>query len=403
MDVDYVATERLEAVPYANVTPLGDKAEKVRGSLSRMISSRETSREITDWHFVVDRQGRVSSVAYSYDLHGNEVWESYFMGRTFMNSGEEVEFSDPELDEVLASHVATIEAGIELERKRDGEASLPASSWGAYKVEKNPLEAGLAEFGITLQKTDAPQRIKDRQNVLFLGNVLNHHPRDERARELDRIAATMKEGDLVIVQEDEVENSFVEVLHVHARGARKTRERVRWINTGTLEVHKAVQGQGSWRQLHVQPEVDRMVSRLLESLEMKLSSPEWSHEAHKALVHRNISHVFRTFFRALPVEETLRPAIREAVRRLPSGGPKGFPVFQDDARDAYGGGSGLERGPIVSEADLVLELSELVVRNPLGRPLATVSGGLPPGVRILVREGELTPDANDRRERESDD
>ena len=35
MDVDYVATERLEAVPYAHVSLLGDRAEKIRGCLSR--------------------------------------------------------------------------------------------------------------------------------------------------------------------------------------------------------------------------------------------------------------------------------------------------------------------------------------------------------------------------------
>ena len=37
MDVDYVATERPEAVPCANVTLLGDRAEKIRGCLSGMI------------------------------------------------------------------------------------------------------------------------------------------------------------------------------------------------------------------------------------------------------------------------------------------------------------------------------------------------------------------------------
>src|SRR5512136_2720887 len=66
MDVEYVATERLEAVPYANVTLLGDRAEKIRGYLSGMISSKATMREVTDWHYVVDRGGNVSSIAYSY-------------------------------------------------------------------------------------------------------------------------------------------------------------------------------------------------------------------------------------------------------------------------------------------------------------------------------------------------
>ena len=95
MDVDYVATERPEAVPYANVTLLGDRAEKIRGYLSGMISSKETTREVTDWHYVVDRKGKVSSVAYSYNHYGNEVWEAYFMGRPFMFSGEKVEFLRP--------------------------------------------------------------------------------------------------------------------------------------------------------------------------------------------------------------------------------------------------------------------------------------------------------------------
>src|SRR5512136_2188651 len=34
MDVDYVATERPEAVPYANVTILGETAQKIRACLS---------------------------------------------------------------------------------------------------------------------------------------------------------------------------------------------------------------------------------------------------------------------------------------------------------------------------------------------------------------------------------
>ena len=354
MDVDYVATERLEAVPYANVTPLGDRAEKIRGCLSRMISSKEATREVKDWHFVADRQGKVSSISYSYDLHGNEVWESYFMGRTFLYSGENVEFSDPRLDDVLAPDVPKIEARIDLQRKRDGDASQPAPSWDGYRMERNPLEAGLAEFGIALQKADLPQRIEDTQNVLFLGNVLNHYPHDEQAHELDRIAASMADGDVVIVQVDEVDTSSIEVLYVKGQGSRKTLERVTWINTQTLEVQKRVLGTGSWQQIQLKPAFEQMVSRLMECLGMKANSPEWSREDHKALVRQNIIHVFRTFFRALPVEKTLRIAIREALRRLPSeGGMKGFPVFKDDARDAYGGTLGLDPSPLVSEADLI--------------------------------------------------
>src|SRR5512135_3484272 len=246
MDVDYVATERLEAVPYASVTLQGDRAEKIRACLSGSFSSKGATCEVKDWHFVVDLKGKVSSVAYSYHLHGNEVWEAYFMGRTFMYSGEPVEFSDPKLNEMLAPEVSKIEARIEAERKRDGDPSQPAPSWDGYRMEKNPLEAGLAEFGVTLQKTDVPQRIKGRQNVLFLGNVLNHYPQDEQARELDRIAANMEEGDIVIVQVDEAETSSIEVLHVNGHGAQKTRERVRLINTKTLEVQKLVRNLGSW-------------------------------------------------------------------------------------------------------------------------------------------------------------
>ena len=343
MDVDYVATERFEAVPYANVTLLGDRAEKIWRCLSAMISSKEARREVKDWHYVVDRQGKVSSVAYSYNLHGNEVWEAYFMGRTFMYAGEQVEFSDPELDEMLGPDVRRIEAS---------DPSQP--SWDEYRVERNPLEAGLAEFGITLQKTDVPQRIKDRQNVLFLGNVLNHYPRDEQGRALDRIAADMEEGDIVIVQVDETETTSIEVLLVKGQGAQKTRERVRWINTRKLEVLKPVRGSGSWRQICLKPEVERMVSRLVDRLGMKGCSPEWSQEDHKVLVRRYVGHVFGTFFRALPVEETLRIAIREALRRLPSEiGLKGIPVFKEDAKDAYGGALGLDPSPIVPEADLI--------------------------------------------------
>lgn len=353
-NVDYVATERLEAVPYANVILLGHRAEKIRGCLSRMISSEQATREVKDWHCVVDRTGKVSSIAYSYRLHGNDVWETYFMGRPFIYSGEQVEFSDPQLDDMLATDVPKIEARIDRERKRDNDPSQPAPCWDGYRVERNPLEAGLADSGITLQKTDVPRRIKDRQNVLFLGNVLNHYPQDGQARELDRIAANMQEGDIVIVQVDEVETSSIEVLHVKGQGAQKTRERVRWINTKTLEVQRPVRDPGSWRQIRLKPALERMVGRLIDCLGRRVSSPEWSQKEHKALVHQTVSHVLRTFFRALPVEETLRVAIREAVRRLPSdGGPKGIPVFKDDATDAYGGALGLDPSPIVSEPDLL--------------------------------------------------
>lgn len=361
MDVDYVATELLEAVPYANVTLLGDRAEGTRAHLSGMSPSKGTTYKVTDWHYVVDRTGRVSSVAYSYHLYGNEVWESYFMGRTFMFSGQRVEFSDPKLDQLLAPDARTIEAKFDLETKRDCGPSQPGPSANGYRMEKNPLEAGLAEFGITLQKTDVPQRIKDRQNVLFLGNILNHYPQDEQAREFDRIAVNMEEGDIIIVQMDGIDPPTIEVLQVKGQGARKRRERVRWINTKKLEVRKPGRAPGSWHLTDLKPEVERMVSRLVECLGRKVNSPEWTRKDHRALVHQYISHVFRTFFRALPVEETLRTAIWEALRRLPSeGGPKGIPVFKGDATDAYGGALGSDPSPIVSEVDL----SHLCLRIP---------------------------------------
>ena len=275
------------------------------------------------------------------------------MGRPFMVSGENIEFRDPMLDEMLASDVQNIEARIDVERKRDSDPTQPGASWDGYRMEKHPLDAGLAEFGITLQKTDVPQRIKDRQNVLFLGNVLNHYPQDEQSRELDRIASNMQEGDIVIVQADEAEKSFIEVLYVKGQGDRKTRERVRWINTSTLEVRKPVRGTESWRQIHLKPVLGKIMSRLLDCIGRKEISPDWSPE-HKVLAHQYINHVFATFFRALPIEETLRIATREAVRRLPSEGvPKGIPVFADDAQDAYGGALGSDPSPIVSEADFI--------------------------------------------------
>lgn len=321
MNVNYVATERLDAVPHAMVTSLGNRAETIRRCLSAICSSKGSRCEVKDWHFVVDRTGTIASIGYSYHLHGNEVWEAYFMGRPFMVSGQPVEFSDSTLNEMLGPEVAKIEARMDLE-KRDGDRGQPTLSWNGYRMEKNPLEAGLAEFGITLQKTDVPRRIEGRQNVLFLGNVLNHYPQDERVREFDSISANMEEGDIVIVQVDEVESSSIEVLHVKGHGARKRQDRVRWINTKTLEIQKSVGVSGSWRKIHVRPELDRMASRLIECLENEARAPEWSQKNHRIFVRQYINHVFGAFFRALPVEETLRIAVPEALRRLPSdGGP----------------------------------------------------------------------------------
>jgi hypothetical protein len=354
MDVEYVATELPDAVPYANVTPLGDRAEVIRRCLSGMISSGKTTLEVTDWHYVVDNKGKVSSVAYAYHLYGNEVWEGYFLGQPFMVSGEKIKFHDPALDEMLAPDVLKIETGMDLEKNRGSHPYRPGLTWEGYRIEKSPLEAGLAEFGITLQKTDIPERINGRQNVLFLGNVLNHYPQDKQARQLDRFSANMQEGDIVIVQVDELEESSIEVLKVKGQGAWKTRERIMWINTSKLEIQMSACGSAVGRQIFLKPELEQITRLLMGCLDKKIKSAEWSQKEYKILVHQYINLVFRTFFRALPVKETLRVAIREALRRLPSEGcMKGIPVFKDDGQDAYGGVLGLDPGPIISEEDLI--------------------------------------------------
>jgi hypothetical protein len=70
-----------EAVPYANVTLLGARAEKIRGHLSGMSPYKGESRPRSRTGIiVVDRTGKVSSVAYSYHLYGNEVWEPISWG-----------------------------------------------------------------------------------------------------------------------------------------------------------------------------------------------------------------------------------------------------------------------------------------------------------------------------------
>ncbi len=354
MEVDYAATELAEVVPYATVTPEGDSAEKMYNYLSGMITTNRTRREVLDWHYVIDGNGKVASIAYSYNHFGNEVWESYFMGRAFMISGEKVEFRDPALDEIMIQDIKKIEEKIDQERKRNDHPGQTGPSWNGYRIKMNPLAVGLDEFGISLQKTDVPQRIENRQNVLYLGNVLNHYPQEERASELEKITTNMQEGDIVIVQSDEIETASIEVLKVNGQGIRKTLDRVRWINSGKLEVSKPLPGRESWQQIHLKPALELIVSRLNDCLRRKLRSPEWNHEDHKLLVRQFIYQIFGTFFRAMPVEETLRIAIREALRRLPSGGDlKGIPVFQDDEKDAFGGALGLDRSPIVSEEDII--------------------------------------------------
>ncbi len=354
MNVEYVATELPEMVPYATVTTEGNREDKIRKYLSGMISPGETRRKVIDWHYVIDLNGKVSSIAYSYNHYGNEVWESYFMGRAFRISGEKVEFRDPGLDEIMARDIKVIEEKIGQERKRNVHQSQTGLLWNGFRMEKNPLEAGLGKSGISLQKTDVPQRIRDMQNVLYLGNVLNHYPMDEQARELETIAANMLEGDIVIVQSDEMETASIEVLKVKGNRIRKTLERVSWINSGKLEVRKPVPGTKSWQQINLKPILEQIVILLTDSLGRKLNSPEWNQENHKLLVRQFIIQIFGTFFRALPVEETLRIAIREALRRLPSGGGlKAIPVFRDDATDAYGGALRLNPNPLVTEIDLL--------------------------------------------------
>ncbi len=352
MKVDYAATELPEIVPYATVTPEGELEVKIRKYLSGMISPGENRREVIDWKYTIDRNGKAYSIAYSYNHYGNEVWESYFMGRPFMISGEIVEFRDPVLDEIIAPDIKKIEQKINKERKANGLQRKTEPVWNGYRIEKNPLEAGLIEFGISLQQTDVPQRIKNSQNVLYLGNVLNHYPQEEQPGELDRITANMLEGDIIIVQSDEMETASIEVFRVKGR---KTLERVSWINSGKLEVRKPVPGTGSWQQINLKPILEQIVSLLTDSLGRKLNSPEWNQEDHKLLVRQFIYQIFGTFFRAMPVEETLRIAIREALRRMPSeAGLKGIPVFNDDAIDVYGGVLGPDTSPIVSETDFII-------------------------------------------------
>jgi hypothetical protein len=319
MDVEYVATERPETVPYANVALLGDRAEKIRRYLSAIFSSNGTTCEVRDWHFVVDLEGKVSSIAYSYQLHGNDVWEAYFMGRTFLYAGEPIEFSKPELDETLATDVAEIEARIHRERNRDRDPGAPAACWDGYKMQKHPLEAGLAESGIALQKTDVPQRIVGMQNVVFLGNVLNHYPQDQQTSELNRISAPLEHGDLVIIQTDEVATPSIEVLQLRGQGDRKRLQRVRWINTKTLEVHLTAPSPEGWRKISLRPEVIRAANGMLQQLAELEGVPESQGDIRR-LIQTYCQHVFATHIRAMPVPATLRIASREALRRLPFDG-----------------------------------------------------------------------------------
>jgi len=351
MDLDYVATELPGMVPYAYVTNLGERGERIRGYLSSLISSKSVQREIADWHYVVNVKGKVSSVTYCYYLQGNEVWEAYFMGRSFMVSGQKNDFSDPTLNELVAPDVAKIESMIDL--KGESSQDLLDLSRHGYKIEINPLEAGLNEFGISLQKTDVPDRINDKQNVLFLGNVLNNYTQNVRSREFHRITANMADRDIIIIQVDEPDECSINVLQVKVEGGGKTYERLRWINTYKLEISKPVRGTGSWQTIQLQPQLEQIIRRLVDCLDSKLILPGWSKNDFRQLAYQYTNQVFRSFFRALPVEATLRIAILEVLRSLPlDGGLKGRPVFKDEGKDLYGGTVKLDLSPIVSEEDL---------------------------------------------------
>lgn len=313
MDVNYVATERPEAIPIAHVTPVGSRAEMIRSGLNRMISSKGGTREVVAWHFTVDHRGKVASIAYRYDLHGNEIWEAYFMGRPFLYAGETMEFSYPELDCLMAPVVAEIEE--RMDRHRIPDQSAPC--WEGFRVERNPLQTGLTASGIPLQTTDVPQRIAGKQNVLFLGNVLNQYPQHEQARELDAISCHMAQGDLVIVQSDEAPTAGIDIFQVTERDGQRTLLRVRRINTMDLEVHLPGLTADGWRRIGLKPEVQRAASQVMESLSQKANFTEWHEEARQRLIQRYFIHVFATFFRAMPVAETLRVATCEVLRRLP--------------------------------------------------------------------------------------
>lgn len=315
MDVDHVATERPEAIPFAYVTPVGNRAARIRASLNRMISSKGGAREVVDWHFTVDGSGKVASIAYRYDLHGNEIWEAYFMGRPFLYAGEIIEFSRPELDAVMTPVVAEIEEGMHLARIQ----ARPASFGEGFRVEWNPLESSLAASGIALQATEVPQRIPGKQNVLFLGNVLNQVPRHEQARQLARISSQMAPGDLVIVQSDEAPTAGIDVLRVTERNGQMAILHMRRIDTATLEVHQPDIGPDRWKTTSIKAAVIRAADQAWQSLCARDGFTTPLEESRQRRVQRQCHHVFATFHRALPTPETIDIATREVLRRLSPG------------------------------------------------------------------------------------
>ncbi len=352
MNVLYVATERPEAVPYAYVFHHGEYAGKIRSGLSRMISTKSASREVEAWHYAVDSHGKISSIGYSYRLYGNEVWESYFMGQAFLYGGERIAYADPDLDLMLATEVRKIEAMMSGKKMRDSHSGHLLTELGEYRIEIDPLEKGLKALGIQLQRTAIPNRIDGKQNVLFLGNVLNHYPKSEQIHELERVTSTMEEGDLIILQMDGLHPSFIEVSRIKKEGGQRKRERVRWIDTSRLELYKPDHGSDRWQKIDIKPMVQHMVTRFMECLDRQVTLAACQQSNYRVLCHQIVSHVFSTFFRTPPSARIMRIAIREALRRLPTeDGPKGLQSINTDVYRVFEEAFGIQRNLDVSEVD----------------------------------------------------
>ncbi len=102
MDVEYVATERPQAVPYANVTLLGDRAEKVRahfGELSPSKQPRTRSRTGITW--LITRE-RFPPWPIRIRCMGMKCGSPISWAGHSCTQGQKFHFSDPKLDEMLA-------------------------------------------------------------------------------------------------------------------------------------------------------------------------------------------------------------------------------------------------------------------------------------------------------------
>jgi hypothetical protein len=237
------------------------------------------------------------------------------MGRPFLYAGETIEFSNPELDAVMAPVVAEIEEAMHLSRIQ----ARPASFGDGFRVEWNPIESSLAASGIALQATEVPQRIPGKQNVLFLGNVLNQVPRHEQARQLARISSHMTPGDLVIVQSDEAPTAGIDVCQVTERDGQRTLLRMRRIDTATLEVHQSTTGPERWKTTSINAGVIHAADQAWQSLCATDVFTTPLEEPSQRMVRRQFHHVFATFHRAMPTPETIDIAAREVLRRLSPG------------------------------------------------------------------------------------